>query len=381
MVVARSPEFAIIAYEGEAGEAVLGWHPARGLDVTKTGQLSVAAPKGLLQQARDFMKFDRRRMLALGAPALVTPVLIKRATAADGAARAQAAVDRFARIPATASCLVVVDQPSAPWRAAHDPAARMFVGSAVKTFILAQYLREVEAGRLTEDQQAKVDDAVRSASSPVFLKLTGTTQARSALEAMIAHSDNTATDIALAAAGPAQVRTLIAAAGLKQTQIPESTRRLFSYIAGAPEGVDIGWDGIVRMENGGSFGTPRPPLNDKQTMASTAEDMVRWYQQVPRGAFFKKPQTLVEFKRISAMADAIAMTVPPDTPAYGKGGSIDWEGFHCLCFAGQMIVSKVPVSFCLTINWNGPDDKVAAMKQAYLAGAVEVLAETAQAVG
>jgi hypothetical protein len=46
MVVARSPEFAIIAYEGEAGEAVLGWHPARGLDVTKTGQLSVAAPKG-----------------------------------------------------------------------------------------------------------------------------------------------------------------------------------------------------------------------------------------------------------------------------------------------------------------------------------------------
>jgi hypothetical protein len=46
-----------------------------------------------------------------------------------------------------------------------------------------------------------------------------------------------------------------------------------------------------------------------------------------------------------------------------------------------MIVSKVPVSFCLTINWNGPDDKVAAMKQAYLAGAVEVLAETAQAVG
>ena len=83
----------------------------------------------------------------------------------------------------------------------------------------------------------------------------------------------------------------------------------------------------------------------------------------------------------AAMADAIAMAAPPDTPAYGKGGSVDWEGFHCLCFAGQMIVSKVPVSFCLTINWNGPDDKVAAMMQAYIAGAADVLAETAQAVG
>ena len=327
------------------------------------------------------MNRDRRRMLALAASALAGPAFIKPAAAAEGAARAQAAVDRFARIPATASCLVVVDHPATPWRAAHDPAARLFVGSAVKTFILAQYLREVEAGRLTEDQQMKVDDAVRSASSPVFLKLAGTTQARSVLEAMIAHSDNTATDIALAAVGPAQVRALIAEAGLKQTQIPESTRRLFSYIAGAPEGVDIGWDGIVRLDHGGSFGTPRPPLNDEQTMASTAEEMVRWYQQALRGAFFRKPDTLVEFKRIQAMADAIAKTVPSDTPAYGKGGSIDWEHFHCLCFAGQMIVAKVPVTFCLTINWNGPDDKVPAMMQAYIAGAADVLAETAQAVG
>ena len=327
------------------------------------------------------MNRDRRRMLAFGASALAAPVLVKQTAAADGAARAQAAVDRFARIPASASCLVVVDHPTAPWRAAHDPAARLFVGSAVKTFILAQYLREVEAGRLTEDQQVKVDDAVRTVSSPVFLNLTGTTQARSALEAMIAHSDNTATDITLAAAGPAQVRALIAEAGLKQTQVPDSTRRLFSYIAGAPDGVDLGWDGLLRAQNGSLSGAPRPPLNDKQTMASTAEDMVRWYQQVLRGAFFKKPQTLVEFKRISAMADAIAMAAPPDTPAYGKGGSVDWEGFHCLAFAGQMIVSKVPVSFCLTINWNGPDDKVAAMMQAYIAGAADVLAETAQAVG
>ena len=39
-------------------------------------------------------------------------------------------------------------------------------------------------------------------------------------------------------------------------------------------------------------GTPRNPMNDKQTMISTAEELVRWYQQALRGAFFNKPPTL-----------------------------------------------------------------------------------------
>ena len=54
-----------------------------------------------------------------------------------------------------------------------------------------------------------------------------------------------------------------------------------------------------------------------------------------RGAFFEKPATLVEFKRIQAMANALVRVVPPDTIAYGKGGSIDWEGFHCFCLPAR----------------------------------------------
>ena len=164
------------------------------------------------------MTLDRRRVLALTASACAAPALVKTAAAAGDPARVQAAVDRFARLSPTTSGLVVAEHPSAPWRAAHDPGARLFVGSAVKTFILAQYLREVEAGRLTEKAQLAIDDAVRSPASPVFLELTGTTQARSVLEAMIAHSDNTATDVALAAAGPAQVRALIADGRIARTR-------------------------------------------------------------------------------------------------------------------------------------------------------------------
>jgi beta-lactamase class A len=250
---------------------------------------------------------------------------------------------------------------------------------AIKTFILAQYLRDVEAGRLSEDQQIPIDDGVRSLSSPVFLNLSGTTPARSVLEAMISHSDNTATDAALAAVGVARVRALIAEAGLQATQISDSTRRLFSYLAGAPEGVDIGWEGARKLAGGTLAGPARPPINDHQTMVSPAADLVRWYRQALRSAFFKKPATLVEFKRIQSMADSISQVVPPDIAAYAKGGSIDWANFHCFCLPGQMIVGKVPVTFCFTINWTGPDDGVAANFQAYRTAVVDVLREAARA--
>jgi beta-lactamase class A len=200
------------------------------------------------------------------------------------------------------------------------------------------------------------------------------------LEAMIAHSDNTATDVALASVGPAAVRALIRDAGMTTTQIPESTRRLFSYIAGAPEGTDLGWDGVKQAVAGKLPGMPRPPLNDRETMASSADDLVRWYQQALHGAFFKKPETLVEFKRIQAMADAMSMIVPPNIAAYGKGGSIDWEGFHCLSVAGQMIVGAVPVTFCFTINWPGPDDGVPGVLKTFGTALADVLRQAADAV-
>lgn len=318
----------------------------------------------------------RRRLLVLAATALVGLPIASRAQAPDDG-RLKAAIDRFAMLPA-ASCLVMADQPGKSWQASHQPATRLFVGSAVKTFILAQYLRDVEAGKLAEDTPMSIDDSVRSLSSPVFLKLNGTTLAVSVLEAMITHSDNTATDMAMAAVGAERVRALIVQAGLKQTQIPESTRRLFSYLAGAPEGVDAGWAGVQRLV--GAPGATRPALNDRQTMASSAEDMVAWYRKALAGAFFQKPGTLVEFKRIQAMASALIHVVPPDTMAYGKGGSIDWQDFHCFCLPGQMIVGKVPVTFCFTINWTGPSDGVGAIFQSYTAAIADVLREAARGV-
>lgn len=310
----------------------------------------------------------RRQALKLAAASLATPSLMLSSATAGAASRpsVDAAVQRFgAHAPKTSGCLVVAGLPDGPGAvSSYSPTQNLFVGSAVKTFILGQFLIDVESGRnnLSGTKLAEVSDAVRTPGSPVLIELAGKVQYRSALEAMIAHSDNIGTDLALAAVGPQRVRDLVAHAGLPSVRIPDSTRILFSYLAGAPAGTDIGWAGMQKLAEGGNLGfTPRSDvINDKQSMTSSAADLVKWYQHALRGDYFKQPASLTEFKRISAMADAAWMTVPDGLPAYGKGGSLDWEGktasganqhFHALCFAGQMLVGKTPVTFSFTWNW------------------------------
>ena len=139
--------------------------------------------------------------------------------------------------------------------------------------MLGQYLRDVEAGLLSEDEQLTIDDSVRMLGSPVFLDLAGTTAARSVLEAMITHSDNIATDIATGKVGADRVRALIAQAGLRSIRIPDTTRRFLSYIFGAPAGVDLGWPGILQAATKPP-GSPRSPLNGVITLAGSARDRV-----------------------------------------------------------------------------------------------------------
>lgn len=62
-----------------------------------------------------------------------------------------------------------------------------------------------------------------------------------------------------------------------------------------------------------------------------------------------------------------------------KGGGIDWAGFRCFCLPGQMIVGKVPVAFCFTINSTGPDDGVGVLFKSYAGAVADILREAAQA--
>ena len=295
---------------------------------------------------------DRRSFGALMVATLAGMMAIRPASAENAASDLETRLRRFKAFPGTTSFRIDIGDNEV---ASDSAAARLFVASAIKTFIGCQYLRDVEARRLSEDEQLPANDSVRTSGSPVLLDLTGTTPARSILEAMITHSDDTATDIALLHVGPNRVRSFIAAAGLRATLIPDSTRRFFSYNVGAPLGVDIGWSGVQQvLASGRSLGPPRSPLNVYETLASSADDLVSYYKRALAGGFFAKPATLAEFKR----THLTNLFFPDDTVGYAKGGSSDSlakmttvADFHALSYAGQMVVNATPVTFCFVVNW------------------------------
>ena len=135
--------------------------------------------------------------------------------------------------------------------------------------------------------------------------------------------------------------------------------------------MDLGWPGVLHPP-----GPLRSPLNNVITLAGSARDFVSWYEQALRGVFFAKRETLTEFKRIQAMSEQIAKAVPPDTPAYAKGGELPWPGLSTKSFAGQIVVGgdgRRPVTFCFIVNWNGPESDFPAVEAEFFAAIKGIL--------
>ncbi len=231
---------------------------------------------------------------------------------------------------------------------------RMFVGSAIKSFILCEALRQADSPGVVQTLKAKqlpLDASVWSADSATFNppNLIGKVSQRTALEAMILHSDNTGTDMSIKEAGPERVRELIAWMGLKNTMIPDSTRSLFGYLLGAKDPKTFSWEELDAAANSPIVNSP---MNKVQTMTSSAHDLISYYFRALQGVFFKNKETLHEFRRILAMSDAIwLLPLPLGASAFVKGGSIDVAGFHAVCVPGGMLFDDRWVYFCLTINW------------------------------
>jgi beta-lactamase class A len=242
-----------------------------------------------------------------------------------------------------------------PLDIALNAGTRMFVGSAIKTFILGEALRQADTPDLIKtitENQLRLDASVWSVDSATFNppNLTGTVSQRTALEAMIMHSDNTATDMSIKHVGPDNVRTFIASAGLRQTAVPNSTRSFFGYLLGAKDYKSFTW---AQLQASLSAPFVNPPLNDVETLASSADDFVSYYSHALQGAFFKQKATLNEFRRILSLGDAIwLLPVPLGVSAFVKGGSINVPGFHCVCVPGGMFFDKRWVYFALIFNWD-----------------------------
>jgi beta-lactamase class A len=235
----------------------------------------------------------------------------------------------------------------------------LFAASAIKTFALCEALRQADSPGIVnalETKELPLDANVWSLGSPIFNPpdLSGMVSERTALEAMILRSDNTATDMIFNLAGADNIRKLIASAGLLQTRVPDNTRIFSGYLFGAENYKTITWDELLKLASEGRIANPF--LNDVQTLASTAEDFVTYYSQALHGSFFQHGETLQEFRRILTLCDFIHLVpVPLGVSAYAKSGNVDTSGFHARVFAGGMVFADRWVYFAFILNWYAPE--------------------------
>jgi beta-lactamase class A len=322
---------------------------------------------------------SRRRFLAGVAAAIGTVPLGLPAMAAEKEGLTQQAIlSLFKSLPGDVAIKIHAPATSTQpeFLVESNASKQMFVGSAIKTFILCESLRQVDSPTLVQTlstTQLALDASVWSVDSATFNppNLIGKVSQRTALEAMILHSDNTATDMSLKHAGPDKVREFIASIGLKNTLIPESTRVFFGYLLGAKDYKDFSWEEIGAAANSSMV---NPPLNKVETLASSADDFVDYYSRALQGKFFQHQETLHEFRRILAMGDAIwLLPMPLGVSAFVKGGSIDVAGFHAVCAPGAMLFDNRWVYFSIAINWTAPAVTDPATVSAFAAAASRAL--------
>src|SRR5437870_1328523 len=233
----------------------------------------------------------------------------------------------------------------------------LFAASAIKTFALCEALRQADSPDIDnalETKELPLDASVWTLGSPIFNPpdLSGMVSERTALEAMILRSDNTATDMIFNLAGADNIRQLIASAGLLQTRVPDNTRIFSGYVFGADNYKTITWDQLLELVEGSGGRLANPFLNEGERLASTAEDFVTYYSQALQGSFLQHGETLQELRRILTLCDFIYLIpVPLGMSAYGKSGNADIAGFHARSFAGGMFFADRWVYFAFILNW------------------------------
>lgn len=269
---------------------------------------------------------------------------------------ADAIVDRFAALPGDVAFKILAPSPKGgkAFVASFNSSRMLFVASAIKSYVLCEALRQADSAdvvEILEERELALDSTVWALGSPTFTPpdIEGVVSERTAMEAMITRSDNTATDMMFKAAGADNVRAFIASAGLVNTLVPDSTRALAGYVFGAPDYKNLTWEQLLEAV---THPQVHPLLNSVETLASSADDFVSYYSRALQGAFFTHAETLNEFRRILTLCDFIYLIpLPLGVSAYAKSGNADSPGFHARSFAGGIYFGDQWVYFAFIINW------------------------------
>jgi beta-lactamase class A len=262
------------------------------------------------------------------------------------------------------------------WAVSQNPDEQMFIASAFKAFVLAETLRQLEeaidpasttppAGQFAAGLRTllPLNDSVFMPGSTVLNPphLSGEISLRTALEAMISHSDDTATDIVLKYFGAENVQAFVDNMGLTQTVIPASGAQFIGYIMGLPDWQQTTW---VQLE-ADQFPDPRPILNDTITMASSPADLVSFYSRTLTGEMFQRETTLATYRTILSWSDAVPQAIPLGANGFGKGGQVSASGSNALSFAGGMYVPNRWIYFAMLLNWSDAEGNIADVEMAY----------------
>jgi beta-lactamase class A len=235
---------------------------------------------------------------------------------------------------------------------------RMFVASTMKAIILCERLRHLDSqnrdvAEWIADNQLALNESVWSPGSPIFNPpdLSGKVSERTAMEAMVVHSDNTATDMVLKEDGAEAVRNFIHSIGLKNSMIPDSTRAFAGYLLGAPNYKTITWEELISIPAGP---LAHPFLNDVETLASSPDDLVSFFSRALQGDFFSpRKNTLFEFRRILLLGDINSLVpFPLGLSVFGKAGYADIAGSHARSIAGAVYFPNRWIYFSAVLNWD-----------------------------
>lgn len=207
----------------------------------------------------------------------------------------------------------------------HQADATYEVGSCFKAFVAAELCRQVDAGMLSFSDEIvlrpdnRVPDSTRLDGLPDGSIVTLEEAAR----AMIAVSDNTATDLVMERVGSERVTRLLESTGMERTSVPPSVASVFATKEGAI------------------------PVACRSSMS----DLARFYTTALSGAMFPNENTRDRFKDLLREEDLEQGTAWPDgVLCYRKSGSIEPPPLFVQAMAGAFIEGETLSIFAFVLN-------------------------------
>lgn len=211
---------------------------------------------------------------------------------------------------------------------------RFEVGSTFKAFVAAEYARQVAAGAVDPDMRLTIDAEDRVDSSDMTDQLLdgATIPVQEAAEAMIAVSDNTATDLVLRVVGADRVRDLLRELGLRETTIPDSTQSIYARFRREP-----GWRPVACL--------------------TTMEDLTAFYAATV-GERVLGEQATDRFLDLMRQEDILqGNRWPNEVTCYRKSGMLEPPPQLAMGMAGAFVSATGEVtSFAFALNVDFPED-------------------------